>query len=89
MGPLSYMKHTLVTIEWRDIQANHHWVSEDEALRWAKKQYNCAYYTTGYLLHEDKELVVVAASWTEDEEGVAYNDVSMIMRSVITNIKKI
>lgn len=83
------MKHPLVKIHWRDISAGHNWLDLKESIEFGEKRFDTPCFTVGYLLHKDRKIVVLAGSYSEDEDGMTYNDVSMIPASVVVNIKKL
>jgi len=76
-------------ITWRDIAGGKNWMSESEALRWGKKQFKLEYYTVGYILYKDKDFLLIAGSFYEEDEETVYNDISMIPKSVIIKREQI
>ena len=86
--PFYYMK--LYKIHWLDIVGGKDWYSLKEAVSFAKKKFKTTYYTVGYLIHEDKDMVVVASTYTVEDDGeYSFNDVSMIPKSVVIKKEKI
>jgi hypothetical protein len=80
----------LYKIHWLDIVGGKDWYSLKEAVSFAKKKFKTTYYTVGYLIYEDKDMVVVASTYTiEDDGDYSFNDVSMIPKSVVIKKEKI
>ncbi len=81
-------KPYLAIVEWRDIiTLEDGWMSVEDAIQTGKELYNAKYRTVGWVIHEDKDFLLVAA--TDDISGAEYNDISMILRSVIIKVRRI
>jgi hypothetical protein len=75
----------LVQVVWEDIMTlDHSWKNIQECVDEAKKLRQLDFTTVGYLIHEEEDFVLVASTYDGENE---YNDVSMIMRSVIKEIR--
>jgi len=78
----------LVKIHWNDIVGGKDWMSLKEAKVWGDKKFGTIYYTVGYVIFKNKDYLLVASTWTLEDDGeLAYNDISMIPLSVITKIE--
>lgn len=76
----------LVCVHWRDIIAlDSAWLTKEQAVTEGWKKYNLVYKTVGYLVEENNDFVLVAATY--DTGGGEYNDISMIMKSVIIKME--
>lgn len=60
-----------------------------EAQLWGKKKFEATYFSVGYLLESNKQYVVIAATYDDDVDEPGYNDVSMVMKSVIKKIERL
>lgn len=78
------MNYNIERILWRDIYSAARWMSIEEAKIWAQSQYEQKMETIGYVIYENHEFVVTAAT-VDPTNPVhpAFNDVSMIMKSVV------
>lgn len=75
-------KNKLVCVHWRDITTlDSAWLSTEQAIVEGREKYNLVYKTVGYLIENNKDFVLVAATY--DADGDEYNDISMIMKCVI------
>ena len=75
----------LVRIVWDDIcSPKETWMSLKEAMKWAVKRHGKSMSTTGYLIYETSEYILVAA--THDAEDDDYGDISMIPKGTIRKI---
>lgn len=82
------MKCPLFRIFWRDIQgAPQGWKNKEDLVAWAEKAHQVEFITVGYLIYENKNFIVLAATIDGYEEE--YNDASMILKSVITKREKL
>jgi hypothetical protein len=69
-------------ITWRDISAEGRWMNLDECKAWGIKAMNADFVTIGYLIFENDDFVLSAATYdTTDPDHLSYNDVSMIQVS--------
>jgi hypothetical protein len=76
-----------VNVIWEDIMTlDHSWKNVAECVEEARKLRNLRFSTIGYLIYEDREFVLVASTHDGEDE---WNDVSLIMRSVIKEIKEL
>jgi hypothetical protein len=77
----------LLKIYWKDIAPlSDGWKGLKHCIEEADKLYEHEMISVGYLIHDTPDYVVIAASVDDTEpEDPNYNDVSMIMKSVITN----
>jgi hypothetical protein len=76
----------LERIFWRDIGSiSDSWYSKDELIERANKDFHTLCETVGYIVFENSNFVVVAATLLpgDTEEENRYHDASMIMQSVI------
>jgi len=79
-APFLIMK--IQKISWRDITAGHEWMELKEATAWGYKQFDIVHVTVGYVIFECRKFLLVAGTYSE-EEPMQFNDISMIMKSVI------
>lgn len=78
----------LTVVYWKDIAAlEGQWDSVESCIKKAQKLYEAVYKTVGYIIYENDDFLVIAA--THDMEGNEYNDVSMIPKSVITKTREL
>jgi hypothetical protein len=76
----------IVKVTWKDIRTlEPSWKSVEECIEEAAKVYQENFYTVGYLIHKNDDCVLVAAT----KGGEEYNDVSLILNSVIIDIEEL
>ena len=76
----------IVAIKWRDIHGVSEWKNKNEAIDWAKNAYSTECTTRGKLIYIHKDFIVICSTDATDGD---YNDISMILRSVIIEVKPI
>jgi hypothetical protein len=80
--------HKLEKIYWRDIGGiTDSWLSTEEILVEAEKRYNEVCESVGWVVFENDDYIVLAA--TRDPSQDTWHDGSMIMKSVIILREKI
>ena len=60
------MRNKIVTIKWVDHHSNSSWQTIKEIKEWATKPQICI--TTGTITYEDKNVIVLSASFDGEEE---------------------
>lgn len=75
-------------ITWRDISSlpSGRWYSKEDALKEGQRIFDIEYVTVGRIL-EDNEKYIILASTYDSEMNENFNDVSMILKSVILKIE--
>lgn len=81
----------LELVEWKDIcglndfgEGRITWASEPEMTSKATQLYALNYSTVGYIVHENDDFLVIAASWDGSAEEPFFHDASMIPKVNIT-----
>lgn len=71
-------------IHWRDICGTIQWMDLKEAISWGQESFAKHYVTTGKIIFENEDFILVAATTSKEDDGTySYNDISMIMKSII------
>lgn len=81
----------IAIIHWKDIATisdeSMAWFSEEEAKVRGKEFYDHDHLTIGQIIEDNNEFVLIASTINANEEPAMYSDISMIMKSVITNVE--
>ena len=77
--------HPLVIVEWSDILSISDWRDFEDVL--TDKPVSCV--TAGFLVRDDRELVVVAATISNDDGHEGVGDTVAIPRGVVKKITRI
>ena len=81
-------KLKLVYVEWEDAHSKPFWTLENEAIRYAKTSV-CVNKEVGWILYEDKQYLVIAASFSPGDEWSAdqYGDLTKIPKTWVRKRK--
>lgn len=83
------MKEEIKKVIWRDISAlpSGRWYTKETALKESQKLFETEYVTVGQIIEENENFIIISATWDSDIEEENFNDISMILKSVIVRIE--